>query len=70
MVARLSQTKLSDQVGTLGKELFEMAFGPKLDSDGLVRLIVPLDPIGWADRYARLCTSMHVYARLNSLFAH
>jgi hypothetical protein len=53
---RSSQTKLGDQVGAPGEEMFQVTFGPQLDADGLVRLIVALDPIGWADR---LCTSMH-----------
>jgi len=42
MVARSSQTKLGNQVGTLGEELLRMAFGLKLDADGLVGFIVPL----------------------------
>jgi len=46
MVAGSSQTKLGDQVGTLGEEVFEVAFGPRLDGDGLVGLILPLDPVG------------------------
>jgi len=40
-----TQTKLRDQVGTLDEELLQVAFWPKLDADGLLRLIVPLDPL-------------------------
>jgi hypothetical protein len=40
-----SQTELVDQAGALGEKLFEVALGPQLEADGLIRLIVPLDPI-------------------------
>ncbi|MGH7136782.1 MAG: hypothetical protein ACREHD_13650 [Pirellulales bacterium] len=50
---RSSQTKFGDQVGALGEECLQMAFGPKLDADRLLGSVVPLGPVDGISREPR-----------------